>query len=111
LVFNGHTPESIAALDEVTMARLQTMYGDGILGNHKTIEMLGTLIAGVFNYVRDPAKSQPYTLANISGSAYDYIYPPLPPEAQKQAVNNSLLAYMSQAPGFVKDRFKVKQDG
>lgn len=93
------------------MARLQTMYGDGILGNHKTIEMLGTLIAGVFNYVRNPSKSQSYTLANIAGSAYDYMYPPLPPEFQKQAANDSLLAYMSQAPGFAKDMFKVKQDG
>ena len=93
------------------MARLQTMYGDGVLGNHKTIELLGTLIAGVFNYVRDPAKSQPYKLDNIAGSAYDYMYPPLPPEAQKQAANDSLLAYMSQAPGFVKSKFKGKQDG
>lgn len=93
------------------MARLQTMYGDGILGNHKLIDLLGTLIAGVFNYLRDPSKSRSYTLANISGSAYDYLYPPLPPEAQKEAVSQSLLAFMSQAPGFAKDRFKVKQDG
>jgi len=93
------------------MARLQAMYGDGILGNQKTVELLGTLIAGVFNYIRDPAKSTPYSLANIIGSAYDYIYPPLPPEAQKEAVSNNLLAFMSQAPGFKKDRFKVKQDG
>jgi hypothetical protein len=110
LIFNGHTPESIAALDGITMARLQTMYGDGVIGNHKTIEMLGTLITGVFNYVRD-SKSRPYTLANVAGSAYDYLYPPLPPEAQQEAVNNNLLAYLSQAPGFVKDRFKVKNDG
>lgn len=93
------------------MARLQAMYGDGILGNQKTVELLGTLIAGVFNYIRDPAKSTSYSLANIIGSAYDYIYPPLPPEAQKEAVSNNLLAFMSQAPGFKKDRFKVKQDG
>ena len=93
------------------MARLQAMYGDGILGNQKTVELLGTLIAGVFNYIRDPAKSTPSKLANIIGSAYDYIYPPLPPEAQKEAVSNNLLAFMSQAPGFKKDRFKVKQDG
>ena len=93
------------------MARLQAMYGDGMLGNQKTVELLGTLIAGVFNYIRDPAKSTPYKLANIIGSAYDYIYPPLPPEAQKEAVSNNLLAFMSQAPGFKKDRFKVKQDG
>jgi hypothetical protein len=93
------------------MARLQTMYGDGILGNQKTIELLGTLIAGVFNYLRDSSKSSPYKLANIIGSAYDYIYPPLSPEAQKAAASNSLLAFMSQAPGFEKDRFKGKKDG
>ena len=93
------------------MARLQAMYGDGILGNQKVVELLGTLIAGVFNYIRDPAKSTPYSLANIIGSAYDYIYPPLPPEVQKEVVSNNLLAFMSQAPGFKKDRFKVKQDG
>lgn len=111
MVFNGHTPETIAALDEVTMSRLQTMYGDGLVGNQKTIELLGTLIAGVFNYIRDSSKTTPYKLANIIGSAYDYIYPPLSPEEQKAAVSNSLLAFMSQAPGFEKDRFKVKQDG
>lgn len=93
------------------MSRLQAMYGDGVLGNHKTIEMLGTLIAGVFNYVRDPAKSQGYTLAKITGSAYDYLYPPLPPEALQEAVSSGLLAYMCQAPGFANDKFKVKQDG
>lgn len=93
------------------MARLQAMYGDGMLGNQKIVELLGTLIAGVFNYVRDPAKSTPYNLANIIGSAYDYIYPPLPPEVKKEAVSNNLLAFMTQAPGFKKDRFKVKQDG
>lgn len=87
------------------------MYGDGVIGNHKTIELLGTLITGVFNYMRDPAKSRAYTLANVGGSAYDYLYPPLSAEALKDAANNSLLAYMSQAPGFAKDRFKVKQDG
>lgn len=93
------------------MARLQAMYGDGILGNQRVIDLLGTLIAGVFNYIRDPAKSTSYTLANIIGSAYDYIYPPLPPELQKQQVSNNLLGFMSQAPGFKKDKFKVKQDG
>lgn len=92
------------------MARLQTMYGDGMIGNRKTVELLGTLIAGVFNYLRDSGKSSPYSLANIIGSAYDYIYPPLSPEDQKAAVSNSLLAFMSQAPGFEKDRFKGKQD-
>jgi hypothetical protein len=87
------------------------MYGDGILGNNRMIELLGTLIAGVFNYLRDSSKSSPYKLANIIGSAYDYIHPPLRPDDQKAAVSNSLLAFMSQAPGFKEDRFKGKTDG
>lgn len=111
LVFNGHTHQSVAELDEATMSRLQAMYGDGMLGNQKVIELLGTLVTGVFNYLRDSGKSSPYTLANIIGSAYDYIYPPISPEQQKAAASNSLLTFMSQAPGFKEDRFKGKQDG
>jgi hypothetical protein len=42
------------------------------------------------------------------GLAYDYLFPPLPEEYQKQAVNDNLLAFMVQAPGFSKDRFEVK---
>jgi hypothetical protein len=55
-----------------------------------------------------PANSSPYKLANILGSAYDYIYPPLTAEQQKAAVNDSLLAFMSQANGFDKTKFGVK---
>ncbi len=50
----------------------------------------------------------PYKLANILGSAYDYIYPPLSDEHKKAAVNNSLLAFMQQAQGFDKTLFGVK---
>jgi hypothetical protein len=67
--------------------------------------LLGTLVNGLFNYIR-PASAPTYKLANIIGSAYDYIYPPLPPEAQQEAVSNSLLAFMTQAPGFEEKRFK-----
>ena len=87
------------------------MYGDGIIGNQKVIELLGTLIAGVFNYIRDPSKSTPYKLSDVIGTAYDYIYPPLPPEAKEEAVQAGLMAFMSQAPGFKKSIFKVAQDG
>ena len=106
MIFNGHTHETLADLDDVTMARIQTMYADGILGNAGILNQLGGLTNGIFNYIR-PSNSPAYKLANIMGLAYDYIYPPLSPEQQKDAVNNSLLAFMSQSPGFDKTRFEV----
>jgi hypothetical protein len=107
MIFNGHTHETLAALDDVTMLQIQTMYADGVIGNHKMIEAIGTLAAGVFNYMR-PANSSPYKLANIIGSAYDYLFPPLSEEEKKQQVNTSLLSFMTQAPGFNKTLFKAK---
>ena len=46
MTFNGHTSESIAQIDEVTMRRIQTMYADGVLGNHGILITLGQLTAG-----------------------------------------------------------------
>ena len=107
MIFNGHTHDSIADIDDITMAQIQTMYADGLIGNRGTLEVLGSLTAGVFNYMRQ-ANSRPYKLANILGSAYDYIYPPLSADKQKAAVNDSLLAFMQQAQGFDKTLFGVK---
>lgn len=105
LIFNGHTHETIADLDDVTMANLQTMYADGLLGNRGILEVLSSLTNGVFNYMR-PSNSPAYKLANIMGRAYDYVYPPLP--VSENAVSDSLLVFMSQAPGFSQDKFEVK---
>jgi hypothetical protein len=107
MVFNGHTLDSIAEIDDVTLANIQTMYADGLIGNYGLLTQIATLTNGVFNYMR-PANSPAYKLANILGSAYDYIYPPLSAEQQKAAVNDSLLAFMSQAHGFDKTKFGVK---
>lgn len=107
MIFNGHTHETIAEMDDVMMAQLQTMYADGLLGNRAIIELLGTLTNGVFNYMRAD-KSPPYKLVNILGSAYDYLYPPLTEEQKKQQANEQLLVFMSQAPGFSNDKFEVK---
>ena len=107
MVFNGHTLDSIAEIDDVTMANIQTMYADGLVGNYGILTQIASLTNGVFNYMR-PANSPPYKLANILGSAYDYIYPPLTEEQQKAAVNDSLLAFMQQANGFDKTMFGVK---
>jgi hypothetical protein len=105
MIFNGHTHDTLADIDDVTMAQIQTMYTDGLIGNNGVLEVLGSLTAGVFNYMRT-ANSPAYKLANILGNAYDYIYPPLTEQDKKQAANDSLLTFMTQAPGFQQDRFK-----
>lgn len=105
MIFNGHTKESIAQLDEMTMARIQVMYADGIIGNQGILTVLGQLTAGVFNYMR-PANSPDYKLAKILGLAYDYIVPPLSKEQQQEATQNALKTWMSAAPGFNPNRFK-----
>ena len=106
MIFNGHTHKTIAELDDVTMAQLQTMYADGLLGNRAILELLATLTTGVFNYMRAD-KSPPYKLVNILGNAYDYLYPPVPEKDKKEHVNNQLLTFLSQAPGFNMKQFEV----
>ncbi|CAB4165318.1 hypothetical protein UFOVP815_34 [uncultured Caudovirales phage] len=99
MVFNGHTQDSIAELDEVTIAQIQTMYADGALGTQKTNYLLSVLIAGVFNYMR-PSGKTPYETKQPMGAAYEYIFPPASEEDQKAQVNSTLLSFMMQAPGF-----------
>ena len=107
MIFNGHTLDTIAEIDDVTMANIQTMYADGMVGNYGILTQVSTLTNGVFNYMRS-ANSPPYKLANILGNAYDYIYPPLSDEQKKAAVNDSLLAFMLKADGFDKTLFGIK---
>jgi hypothetical protein len=107
MIFNGQTPESISALDETTMLQIQTMYADGMLGNGGVINLLGTLVNGVFNYIR-PKNTSPYQKTSILGTTHDYIYPPLSQVESADSVNNSLLAFISQAPGFTRELFEVK---
>jgi hypothetical protein len=102
MVFNGHTIQEIDALDEATFNEIVVMYADGLIGNRSVITTLGTLTAGVFNYMR-PSGSQSYDLKSVIGSAYGYIY-----EDIKADPSDSLLSFMSQAPGFTMDKFKGK---
>jgi hypothetical protein len=94
MVFNGHTIQDIDALDEATMNDITVMYADGLVGNRSLLTMQGTLIAGVFNYLR-ASNSQPYTLKSVLGSAYEYFY-----GIEKADPSESLLMFMSQAPNF-----------
>mgnify|MGYP006269860469 FL=1 len=102
MVFNGHTIQDIDALDEATMNEISVMYADGLLGNKSLITTIGTLTAGVFNYMRANS-SLPYDLKSVIGSAYAYIY-----EDKDIDPSESLLTFMSQAPGFSIDKFKGK---
>ena len=102
MVFNGHTIQDIDALDEATMNEILVMYADGLIGNKNLITTLGTLTTGVFNYIR-ANNSQPYNLKSVIGSAYGYIY-----DDEKADPSDSLLTFMSQAPGFTIDKFKGK---
>lgn len=104
MIFNGHTTESIAALDQITMLQIQTMYADGTLGNHGLLAQLATLTTGIFNYIRPP-HAAPYKLAGTLGASHDYLYPPANPEQLAAQANNRLLAFMVQAPGFNPEKF------
>ena len=77
MVFNGHTIQDIDALDEATMNEITVMFADGLIGNRSLLTMQGSLVSGVFNYLR-ANNSQPYTLKGVLGSAYDYIYVSFP---------------------------------
>jgi len=102
MVFNGHTIQNIDALDEHTMSEITIMYADGLIGNRNLITTLGSLVAGVFNYIRSN-NSHPYNLKSVIGSAYGYIY-----DDTEATPSDSLLTFMSQAPGFTMDKFKGK---
>jgi hypothetical protein len=104
MIFNGHTQDSIAAIDQDVMGNIQTMYTDGMLGNHNVIYLLGSLVSGVFNYIRSNT-APAFSLEKVLGPAYDYIYPPLTEEQKKLQANEQLLTFMTMAPGFSKERF------
>lgn len=74
------------------------MYADGLIGNRGTLEVLGALTAGIYNYLRAEGQKA-YKLQDIIPRAYDYIYPPLTEQEKKEQVNQSLLAFMRAAPG------------
>lgn len=100
MVFNGHTQQSIDAIDEITMNQITVMYSDGIIGNQGLLTVLGSLTAGVFNYTRAP-NSQPYSLKSILGNNYGYIFGEV-----KTKPSDALLTFMSQAQGFDIGKFK-----
>ena len=100
MIFNGHTQDTINALDETTMNEIVVMYADGALGNKSATTGLGTLTAGVFNYLK-ASSSPPYTLKSVLGNVYQYYY-----NEPVESSSDSLLTFMSQAQGFDINKFK-----
>jgi hypothetical protein len=80
---------------------------DGFIGNKQVLNSIGSLTAGVFNYIR-AQNQQPYKLQNVIGLAYDYIYAPLTEEQKRNDVNNKLLAFISMMPDSHKNLTNVK---
>jgi hypothetical protein len=101
MIAHGADPDKV---DEATFRDICVMWADGQIGNSLVIETLGNLTAGIYNYMRSNS-SQAYTLRNIIGRSYDYLYPP---QDTTRTVNESLLAYVSQAKGFKPNMFKVE---
>jgi hypothetical protein len=86
------------AMSEDDFRLVMVSYADGIIGNKKVLSTLGSLTAGVFNYLRSD-KSKTYSLEDIIGTAHDYIYPPLTNEQKQNDVNERLKTFISSRPG------------
>jgi hypothetical protein len=104
MVFNGHTLESIDAIDEETFTEIQVMYADGILGNRSVFDAVAPLTAAVFNYFRAPS-SPAVGVNQIYPWIHEYSVNPDTEPTPSQKASDSLLAFISQAQGFDAARF------
>lgn len=86
------------AMSEEDFRMIMVSYADGIIGNKKILSTLGSLTAGVFNYLR-AEKSKAYSLQDIIGSAHEYIYPPMTDEQKQFEVDQRLKQFMQSRPG------------
>jgi hypothetical protein len=105
MVFNGHTLESVDAIDEETFTEIQVMYADGILGNRSVFDAVAPLTAAVFNYFRPPT-SPAFRVDQIYPWIHEYSVDPDTQPTPAQQASDSLLVFMSQAQGFDAARFQ-----
>lgn len=105
MLFNGHTPDSIDKIDEETLTDICVMYGDGVLGGRAIYDAITPLTSGVFNYMCD-ANSSPFNSEKLFPWVNEYQKNPDNDLDAKELANNSLLLFMSQAPGFNMERIK-----
>ena len=95
LLAHGADPD---AMSEDDFNLVMISINDGFIGNKNILNTLGLLTTGVFNYIRG-ANAKAYTLQEIIGLAYDYVYRPLTDEEKANAVNKKLLEFMQMMPG------------
>jgi len=95
LLAHGANPD---AMSEDDFNAVMVAINDGFIGNKIVLNTLGLLTTGVFNYIRG-ANSKAYSLQDIIGLAYDYIYRPMTDEQKAEEANQRLLMFMQMAPG------------
>ena len=95
ILAHGGNPD---AMSEDDFNSIMVCLNDGFIGNKQILNSIGSLTAGVFNYIRGKNQSA-YRLQNIIGLAYDYIYPPKTEQQKKDEANSGLLAFISMMPG------------
>lgn len=105
MLFNGHTLETIDAIDEETFTEIQVMFADGILGNRGIFDAIAPLTAAVFNYFR-PQNSPAFRVEQIYPWIHEYSVNPDTEPTASQKASDGLLLFMSQAQGFDAARFK-----
>lgn len=86
------------AMSEDDFSSVMIALNDGFIGNKVLLNTLGLLTTGVFNYIRG-GNAKAYTLNEILGLSYDYIYRPLTDEQKAEEANQRLLTFMQMAPG------------
>lgn len=80
------------------MRDIEIMLHDGMIGVKAIAVALSSLTTGNLNSkLQKGAKA--FKMQDILPSLKDYISPPLSEAEQKEQTNNSLLSFMSQAPG------------
>lgn len=90
MLAHGANPD---AMSETDFVQVMVALNDGFIGNKAVLNVLGSLTAGVFNYLR--SKNAPaYELKSVLGSVYDYLYRPLTDEEKQRQVNEQLLAFI-----------------
>lgn len=101
MIYNGHTPDTVDALDEETFTEICVLFHDGIIGNRGVFDAMTPITTAVFNYIRKP-ESPPYRPTQIFPWVVEYDENPDDAYNKAQA---GLMAFMSQAPGFIRDKF------
>ena len=105
MVFNGHSEQYIETLDEELFTEIQVMYADGLLGNRGVYDAIAPLTSAVYNYFRT-ANATAIKQADIFPWVHEYSIDPALDKTKEETINDSLLAFMSQAQGFNQEMFK-----